>query len=46
MTYVSKTFYSPKNNLEPPKSINGHENGISVTGTNAVNNRNTYSFEN
>lgn len=39
MTYVSKNFYSPKNYLEPTKSISGH-----VTTTNhstSINNANT-----
>ena len=41
MTYVSKTFYSPKNYMEPTKSVSGHvattsgSSGVNTTTTSA-----------
>lgn len=39
MTYVSKTFYSPKNYMEPTKSISSH--GISNNIASSVGNGNS-----
>ena len=39
MTYVSKTFYSPKNYMENTKSMSGHM--ATTTTSNPLNNANT-----
>ena len=39
ITYVSKTFYSPKNYLEPTKSVSGHIS--SSINNNVINNTTT-----